>query len=246
VIPRFKRLIVEPSGLADPAPIAQAILRNPMMARTMRLAAIVTLVDSLFGLTQLTRHPETRKQVALSDCIVLTKPDLADTAMSDALRAALLTINDLAPVLSAERGYIDSAVLFPADFLSPDAAPNRTYALRSSWLAEPADPAHTARIASAALTAEGPLDWRAFDAWLKPVRLGHAEGLLRIKGILNIAGVAGPVVIQGVHHVLNHPVVLDAWSSEDRRSRLVLIGDPGTITHARESWEAALPSLAAR
>ncbi len=245
VIPHFKRLIVEPSGLADPAPIAQAILRNPTMARTMRLAAIVTLVDSLFGLTQLANHPETSKQVVLADRIVLTKPDLADAASSGALRAGLLAINGLAPILSAERGDIDAAMLFPPDFLSPDAVPHLPSTPRSSWLAESVDPAHTVRIASAALTAEAPLDWQAFEAWLKPVRLGHADHLLRIKGILNIAGVAGPVVIHGVHHVLNHPVVLDAWPSEDRRSRLVLIGDPGTITDARQSWEAALPSLAA-
>lgn len=96
------------------------------------------------------------------------------------------------------------------------------------------------------LTAEAPLDWQAFDAWLKPVRLGHGDGLLRIKGLLNIAGVTGPVVIQGVHHVLNHPVVLDAWPSEDHRSRLVLIGDQRTINDARKGWEAALPSLSAR
>ncbi|HET6605689.1 MAG TPA: GTP-binding protein [Rhodopila sp.] len=246
VIPQFKRLIVEPSGLADPAPIAQAILRNPTMARTMRLAAIVTSVDSQFGLAQLANHPETRKQAALAERIVLTKPDLVDTEMSDALRAALRTVNGFAPILAAERGDIDPTMLFPPDFLSPDTAPVGAVAARPLWLAEPVDPAHTARIASVALTAEAPLDWQVFDAWLKPVRLGHADTLLRIKGIMNIAGVAGPVVIQGVHHVLNNPVVLDAWPSEDRRSRLVLIGDPDTMAHARQSWEAALPSLAAR
>jgi G3E family GTPase len=246
VIPQFKRLIVEPSGLADPAPIAQAILRNPTMAPIMRLATIVTLVDSQFGLVQLANHPETRKQAALAERIVLTKPDLVDTEMSDALRAALRTVNGPAPVLVVEKGDVDPAMLFPPDFLSPDAAPTRTFALSSSWLAEGVDPAHTTRIASVALMAEAPLDWREFDAWLKPIRLGHADTLLRIKGIMNIAGVAGPVVIQGVHHVLNNPVVLDAWPGEDRRSRLVLIGDPDTMAYARLRWEAALPGLAAK
>jgi G3E family GTPase len=71
-LPRFKRLIIEPSGLSDPAPIAQAILRNPMMARALRLEAIVTTVDALFAETQLARHAETQKQVALADTLVLT------------------------------------------------------------------------------------------------------------------------------------------------------------------------------
>ena len=77
-VPRFKRLIIEPSGLADPAPIAQAILRNPMMARALRLEAIVTTVDAVFGEAQIAKHAETQKQVALADHLVLTKTDLAD------------------------------------------------------------------------------------------------------------------------------------------------------------------------
>ncbi|HEY8290723.1 MAG TPA: GTP-binding protein [Acetobacteraceae bacterium] len=242
MIPRFRRLIVEPSGLADPAPIAQAILRNPMMASTMRLSGIVTVVDSLFGLAQLGRHPEARKQVALADRIVLTKPDLTDPPGTRALRDALLQVNALAPILTAEHGDIDATLLFPPSFLDED----DPITSRSPLLAEAIDPDHAARFEAVALTAEAPLNWPAFDAWLKQLRLGHAEALLRIKGVLNVAGAAGPVVVQGVHHVLSHPVMLDARPSEDRRSRLVLIADPGTIGFARESWAAALPSLCAR
>jgi G3E family GTPase len=245
LIPSFQRLIVEPSGLADPAPIAQAILRNPVMAATMRLAGIVTVVDSLFGLAQLTRHPETRKQAALADRIVLTKSDLADGPAAEALRAALLAVNAVAPILTADHGEIDAGLLFPPSFFAPDATGPLPAAQRSFLLAEAVDPDHAARFEAAALTAEGPLDWGAFDAWLKRLRIGHADALLRIKGLLHVGGVDGPVVVQGVHHVLSHPVVLDAWPDADRRSRLVLIADPGTINHARESWAAALPGLRA-
>ncbi|HVY17642.1 MAG TPA: GTP-binding protein [Rhodopila sp.] len=238
-VPRFDRLIVEPSGLSDPAPIAQAILRNPMMARVMRFAGIVTLVDAQFGQAQLARHPETRKQVALAETILLTKTDLV--AGTGPLAAAVRDINATAPILTAEQGLIDPGRLFPADFLHPGLPP----VPRSLLAADPADTAHTGRFEAAALTADVPLDWRRFEAWLKSIRLTHADDLLRVKGILHVAGVDGPVVVQGVHHVINHPVALDAWPSPDRRSRLVLIADPGTIRQARKSWAAALSDLVA-
>jgi G3E family GTPase len=245
-VPRFDRLIVEPSGLSDPAPIAQAILRNPVMARSMRLSAIVTAVDSVFGLAQLARHPETRKQAALADRIVLTKTDIADPAGAEALRSALLGINPLAPIVAADHGDVDPALLFPADFFDRDAVPRLPAARRTSLLAEAVDPDHAARVDSASLTAGAPLQWAAFDAWLRGVRLNHAEQLLRVKGMLDIDGVDGPVVVQGVHHVVNAPVVLDAWPAGARQSRLVLIADPGTIAAARASWADALPSLLAQ
>jgi len=89
------------------------------------------------------------------------------------------------------------------------------------------------------------LRWRAFDTWLRSIRIGHAEKVMRIKGMLNIAGTAGPVVIQGVEHVMHAPVVLDRWPDADRRSRVVVISRglaPGII---QESWRQALPSLLA-
>ncbi|PPQ34703.1 CobW family GTP-binding protein [Rhodopila globiformis] len=242
-LPAFERLLIEPSGLSDPAPIAQAILRNPLLARSMRLEAIVCTVDALFAATQLARHPETRKQVALADTLVLTKTDLAAPEVVRRLRADLAGLNPAAPVLTAVQGEVDAAALFPPRFLdrtatAPDTAP------RSFLAADEADAGHTARYASASLLAESPLDWRAFEAWLRRIRIAHAENLLRVKGLLNVAG--GPVVVQGVHHVISAPVRLDTWPSIDMRSRLVLIADRATIEAARESWAEALPGLLAR
>jgi G3E family GTPase len=242
-VPRFQRLIIEPSGLSDPAPIAQAILRNPVMARTMRLEAIVTTVDALFARTQLARHPETRKQVALAECLVLTKTDLAEADTIAPLRAELRDHNPTAPVVAASNGTIDAGLLFPPAFF--DLASSETRPHRSGLFAESVDPDHTGRHASVSLMADRPLDWRAFDLWLRGIRIGHAEQLLRVKGMLDIAGCDGPVVVQGIHHVLNAPIERDAWPSGARISRLVLIADPATIAIARESWAAALPSLIA-
>ncbi|MGD0102750.1 MAG: GTP-binding protein [Rhodopila sp.] len=299
-IPQFQRLVIEPSGLSDPAPIAQAILRNPVMSRAMRLETIITTVDALFAEAQMVRHPETRKQVALADRLVLTKTDLlyqptmtptrcrplrvmptevgihafpatnqthewrtgarhederpvpmvqshgplaSGTDAVDRLRLLLRDQNPAAPILVAANGAIDAATLFPPSFFNPDGpAPPP---LRSGLFAENVDPGHIGRHAAVSLTADRPLGWRTFDDWLRRIRIGHAEHLLRIKGMLDIAGVDGPVVVQGVHHVLNAPVELDAWPEGQRRSRLVLIADRATIAAARESWAAALPAMTA-
>ena len=241
-VPRFDRLIIEPSGLSDPAPIAQAILRNPVMSGVFRLEAIVATVDTLFAESQLARHPETRKQVALADRLVVTKTDLVPLQQVHRVKAVLRDFNPAAPILTAERGVIDAAALFPPSFFNPDAnaPPPRTF-----LFAEGVDPGHASRHESASLTASQPLDWRRFEGWLRRIRLGHAEQLLRVKGMLDIQGVDGPVVVQGVHHVLDAPVELDAWPDGARKSRLVLIADPATIAIARESWAAAVPGLTA-
>jgi G3E family GTPase len=242
-IPEFQRLIIEPSGLSDPAPIAQAILRNPVMSRVFRLEAIVTAVDALFAATQLVRHPEIQKQVALADCLVLTKTDLAAGDDVERLRTCLRERNPTAPIIVASFGEVEAASLFPPQFFDPSlAAPA---ANRSVLFAESIDPYHLGRHAAVSLTADQPLHWRAFDDWLRRVRIGHAEQLLRVKAMLDIDGVDGPVVVQGIHHVLNAPVELDAWPNGERWSRLVLIADPATIAAARESWTAALPGLLA-
>ena len=236
-IPRFDRLIIEPSGLADPAPIVQAILRNPVLSRVLRLDAIVATVDCVFAETQLDRHPEARKQVAMADRLVLTKTDLVDAGSAERVRALLRRHNPIATLHAADA---DAATLLPPEFLGATAA---TGARTPFPACDTADAGHAAATDAVSLVTEAPLRWAAFDAWLRGVRLAHAEQLLRVKGILNVAGTAGPVVIHGVHHVVHTPVELDVWPDADRRSRVVLItqGVPaGTI---RASWDAALPAL---
>jgi G3E family GTPase len=87
------------------------------------------------------------------------------------------------------------------------------------------------------------LRWRDFDAWLRGIRLGHADQLLRVKGMLDVDGMDGPVVVHGVHHVLHAPVALDRWPSAERGSRLVMIADAATGSAIRASWADALPGM---
>jgi G3E family GTPase len=218
-------------------------LRNPVMSRVMRLEAIVTAVDSLFAETQSVRHPEFGKQVALADGLVLTKTDLVPAESVERLWVWLREQNPAAPILAASHGAVEAALLFPPSFFDP--ALFVSSPPRSGLFAESIDPDHLGRHAVVSLFADQPLGWRAFDDWLRRMRIGHAEQLLRVKGMLDIAGVDGPVVVQGVHHVLNAPVELDAWPAGERKSRLVLIADRGTIDAARESWAVALPGMIA-
>jgi G3E family GTPase len=211
------------------------------MSRVMRLETIVATVDALFGEAQLTRHAETRKQIALADRLVLTKTDLVPMDTVERLRAVLRDHNDMAPILVASHGAVDAALLLPPQFLGAVASVGIAH--RSGFFAEAVDRDHTGLYVSLSLMTERPLAWRAFDGWLRTVRIGHAEQLLRVKGMLQIDGVDGPVVVQGLHHVMNAPVELNAWPNNERKSRLVLIADPGTITTVRESWLAALPAM---
>ncbi len=240
-IPHFDRMIVEPSGLADPAPIAQAILRQPALSRAMRLETIITVVDGVFGMRQLDEHPEARKQAALGDIRLVSKGDLADTA---ALRQRLRQINAAAPVIDMRDGEIDPALLFSSSFLQPGSAVSPIAEWVQRHGAMPHGHDHGAEAVALSLLAEVPLQWPGFDRWLRGVRTTHADALLRVKGILAIAGRPRPVVIQGVHHVLHPPAELAAWPGGDHRSRLVVIVRGAALAAEIEAgWQAVLPEL---
>jgi G3E family GTPase len=252
-VPAFERLIIEPSGLSDPAPIAQGILRNPMLARAMRLEAIVTTVDAMFGARQLRQHAETAKQVALADRLVLTKTDMVGPDVVSALVTDLRALNQIAPIELAAFGAVDPQVLFPARFLRPDAvteadaAPSGQSGYFADEVVSPvAD--HLRSVTSIVLTADAPLDWRAFERWLSSVRLGWSEDLLRVKGLIDVDGGRGPVVVQGVHHVMHAPVELADWpgGTSRRGTRLVLIANIVIEDNIRDSWRTALPNMMAK
>lgn len=233
-LPRFSRLIVEPSGLADPAPLAQAILRNPAMSRVLRLDGIYTVVDALFGERHLGAHPEAAKQAALATKLVLTKTDLASPAAIASLRDRLAALNPVAPVLDVRNGAVDPAALFSPHFLDPLQPAPPDVPVPSRF----ADSGHATVTRATVLTACEPLDWDVLEPWLRRKRLRLADQLLRLKGIVAVAGLDRPVVLQGVHHVLHPPVLLDRWPDADRTTRLVLLTQGLDEADVREGWDA--------
>jgi G3E family GTPase len=222
-IPAFRRVLIETTGLADPAPILQMLLNNPLVAPLFRLDAAVTTVDAVHGAGQLDTHPEAVKQVAVADRLLLTKTDLnADVA---ALEARLRALNAGAPIIKVRHGEVDASLLFGAGPVDPDKGERL-----QAWLALDAHDdhhdhhhAHDDRIRSTTLIADAPLDWMMVQNWLAALRAQHGQSLLRVKGILNLKEEDGPVVVHGVQHVFHPPVRLPRWPDADTRSRLVFI-----------------------
>lgn len=217
-------MLIETTGLADPAPIAALFLNNPLVAHDYRLDAIVATVDAVHGGRQLAEHPESVKQAAIADRLLVTKSDLAEAG---ALRARLEALNPGAALFEVVNGEVDPELLFGAGPFDPAGRSEKARA----WLAAERydDHAHghahhhDTDITSVSLVAEAPLDWDRFQRWLGALRRAHADQLLRVKGILNVAGEEWPLVVHGVHDVFHPPVLLARWPDDDRRSRLVII-----------------------
>ena len=119
-IPEFDRVVVETTGLADPAPIIHTLMSDPLLAARFRLDGVITTVDAAHGSNQLDRQPESVKQAAVADRIVLTKTDVATPAETTALCQRLAAINPAAPVIPAAFGEVDPATLFDAGLYNPE------------------------------------------------------------------------------------------------------------------------------
>ena len=233
-IPPYRRLIVETTGLADPAPILFTLSADTVLKHHYRLGSVITTVDGVNGLRQFDRHPESVKQATVADRIVLTKSDIADADTLARLRGRLTRINRSADQITAVNGKVDVPRVLRADVY--DARTKGAEVRR--WLADEAEKAvtedhahghdvsrHDEHIHSFTLSFEGALDWTAFGIWLTMLLHTHGEKVLRVKGILNVAGTHAPVVVNGVQHVVHPPIHLAAWPSDDRRSHIVFIVD---------------------
>lgn len=225
LIPNFNRVAVETTGLADPVPIAYTLANDPVLKHHFRLGGIVATVDAVNGLGSLRRHRETLKQAATADRLVLTKTDLATPAATRRLQSRLTRLNPAAPIVEARA--FGPAALLGADIYDPTA---RSADVRR-WFADEAHHAdeahdHASRhedVHSFALVVDRPLDWAVFGLWLTMLLDTHGQSVLRVKGILNVAGSRTPVVINAVQHLVHPPIHLAAWPDRDHRSRLVFI-----------------------
>jgi G3E family GTPase len=220
-VPNFRRVVIETSGLADPAPIAYTLLSEAVLRHHFRLSGIVTTVDAVNGADQLERFPESARQIAMADRLVITKADLADEEAVAALRQRLRRRNVAAQVLDAQEAGGDIARLLTDDIYDT-AGKSRT---ARHWIAEEVDEraTHTADVQSFVVIFSEPLDWTAFGVWASMLLHRHGADILRLKGLLNVAGVPTPVLINGVQHIVHPPSHLDEWPDSDRRSRLVFI-----------------------
>ncbi len=229
-IPDFDRVVIETSGLADPAPAIQTLASDTMLCAQFRLDGVVTLVDAVNGLTQLTTSPESEKQVAVADLLVITKEDIADIATMPALLDALSAINSQAAIRHSRHGEIDPEELMGLGLGSARAGRNTLRFLGeldeqgagATYLGQRLPgAAHDPAVRTLSLRFEKPFDWPSFSSAMDLVMTLRGPDLLRVKGIVNVQG--EPVVVQAVQHVMHPPVTLDRWPSDDQRSRLVFI-----------------------
>jgi G3E family GTPase len=220
-MPRLTRIVIETTGLADPAPILFTVVTHPMLQHHFDIAGVVTTVDAVNGQRHLDQHPESLKQVVSADEIILTKIDLTQSDTVLALRARLQAINPTARLTTAVFGQVEgSHVLDCRD--SRVSAAQLARASQAAGEAAGMPSVHSGEIRSLALSFAQPLDWSAFSVWLSMLLHARGEDVLRVKGLLNVGGV-GPVVLHGVQHIMHAPEHLARWPDTDRRSHLVFI-----------------------
>jgi G3E family GTPase len=212
-VPPFRRLVIESTGLADPFPVLSTLKADPVLRHHFRSAGVVTTVDAVNGMRQLERHIESVRQVAIADAIVLTKTDIAEPAVTARLVAQLGTMNPSAALLSAADAYLDAAVLLQSS------SNGGFRAIEEST----AGMAVHGGVSAFAIIVDEPLDWTAFGIWLTMLLNRHGERILRVKGILALAGEERPIAVHGVRHLVHAPTHLSHWPSEDHRSRVVFI-----------------------
>src|SRR5258708_25801966 len=219
----FTRVVIETSGLADPAPIFQTLMTDSMIAGRIVLAGVVTTIDAVTGAATFDREEISVKQAAVADRLVLTKTDLAGSTPPSFARR-LRALNATARLLVAQRGQIDPACLFGGRLYDP-----LTKSLDvQSWLRERGDSHEHASqrhgVDAYAIVREDPIRAVAFTLFLETLCEHCGADLLRLKGLVNILESPDrPAVIHGVQHVFHPPSWLRRWPSDDRRSRIVFV-----------------------
>jgi len=252
-IPNFKRVAIETTGLADPAPILHTLMTDPIVAARYMLDGVVTTVDAVNGAGTLDRQPEAVKQAAVADRLLLTKSDLADSAARQLIEVRLKALNPSAPIVPVALGTVDPALLFNIGFYDPvtKSADVRRWLRDEAFESGPGHEhahehhhpdlnRHDDRIRAFCTIRERPISWAALSAWLDALATMRGDDLLRLKAIVALSDRPDqPVVLHGVQHLFHPPVLLPEWPSEDHRTRMVFI----TRDLPREAIETTLAAF---
>jgi G3E family GTPase len=230
---KFRRVLLETTGLADPAPVLHTAMMHPYLLLRYRLDGVVTVVDAVNGAATLDAHAEAVKQAAMADRLVLTKTDLAEVAKIDAIKARLRELNPAAPILDAAKGEATAERILSSGLYDPDKKiPDVKKWLAAEAYAEANDHhhhhhdvnRHDEHIASFVLTADEAIPAGTLEMFLELLRANYGDRLLRLKGIVKLAEMPDtPVVVHGVQHVFHPTARLERWPDDDHRTRLVFI-----------------------
>jgi G3E family GTPase len=212
--------VIESTGLADPFPVLTTLHADPVLKHHFRASLVVTTVDAVNGAKTLAEHPQSVKQVAVADRILLTKTDLASSAVAAAVERRLRAINPAAPLLHVSDAPMLAGALLAGDATQRDPVSQEWFA---GEMRMPDAGRHTDGIHAFAIVLDRPIDWTAFGIWLTMLLHRHGNAVLRVKGILNVSGTDAPVAVHGVQHLVHPPTHMRAWPDDDRRSRIVFI-----------------------
>jgi G3E family GTPase len=245
---KFRRVLLETTGLADPAPVLHTAMSHPYLLLRYRIDGVVTMVDAINGEATLDAHAEAVKQVAVADRIVLTKTDLAAASQSEPIVARLRALNPAAPILDAARGEAEPARLLGSGLYDRD----KKIPDVKKWLAAEAYAdghhhhhgdvnRHDEHIGSFVISTDQPIPAGTLDIFLELLRATHGSKLLRLKGIVKLTEMPDtPVVVHGVQHVFHPAARLECWPDDDRRTRLIFITRDLSERTVRELFEAFL------
>ena len=261
----FNRVLLETTGLADPAPVLQTAMAHPYLVKRYRLDGVVTVVDAVNGEATLDAHPEAIKQAAVADRIVLTKTDIADAGQIERVTARLHALNPAATILDAAKGEATADRLINCGLYDPE----RKIPDVKKWLAEEAYAEanerahvhgvghdhhhghhhdvnrHDDHIGSFVITTDRPIPAGTLDMFMELLRATHGAKLLRLKGIVKLAEMPdNPVVVHGVQHVFHPTARLERWPDDDHRTRLVFITRDLPERTVRELFEAFMGAAA--
>ncbi len=260
----FRRVILETTGLADPAPVLQTTMAHPYLVMRYRLDGVITVVDAVNGAATLDEHMESVKQVAVADRLVLTKTDLIDTperrAAKERLVRRLRALNPAAPILDAAADEATPQRILGCGLFDPDRKiPDVKRWLAAEAYAEHAAPGdhhddhhdghhhdvnrHDERIRAFSFAADAAIPAAMFEMFLDLLRSVHGPNLLRLKGVVKIAETPeSPLVVHGIQHIFHPPVRLPRWPDHDQRTRIVLITrdlDPNAVKRLFDAFLGA-------
>lgn len=244
LLPSFRRIAIETTGLADPGPVAHALLAPEYATYACRLDGIVTTVDALHGSIQLQHQSEARRQVAMADRILLTKTDLASAEEVAAVETRIAALNTAAPLRHVVSGNVEASDVF-------DLGPGKGDDVRvTQWLHQTRSSRHYRHahfpfrhsddIGSVTLRCHQPIVWRQLQLWLESVLSLRGVDVLRLKGLIRLVGEDRLVVLQGVHHVLHPPEFLVRQDKPAGDSQIVLITRGLSATGLRESFNSVI------
>lgn len=220
----INRVVIETSGLADPAPIVFTITNDPMLRHHFEVERLIVTVDAAAGREQLDRHAEVAKQVLVADELVITKGDLVEDEAFGTLAAKLAALNPAATIRAALHGVLDEE-------------PVKVGTGRVERAHEAGATGHTDDVSTLILRAAGPVDWLGFAVWLSMLLQARGEEVLRVKGLLELEH--GDVVsVNGVQHVVHMPEHLPRGAITEPPSKIVFITRGIDAERLRGSFEA--------